>query len=240
MCPGMSPEYLGREYFDRRSDGRDLTDEMCSRGYAFAPDREALLAARTTPLAALFPGDALPLAARDTAGIRGDYLVRATQKAIELLSGARHNGFFLMVEGSLIDRAAHKNDTEGMLGELRDFDRAVGTAFDFADRHPGTLVLVTGDHETGGLTLIPPHGEETGTATAEYVFSTDCHSATFIPVFAYGTGAEHFTGVMENTAIARKLKALIDGGSRQATDHTHPKATTETNLRERHTQQPFP
>ena len=230
----------GREYFDRRSDGRALTDEMCSRGYAFAPDREALLAARTTPLAALFPGDALPLAARDTAGIRGDYLVRATQKAIELLSGAGHDGFFLMVEGSWRDRAAHENDTEGMLGELRDFDRAVGTAFDFADRHPGTLVLVTGDHETGGLTLIPPHGEETGTATAEYVFSTDCHSATFIPVFAYGTGAEHFTGVMENTAIARKLKALIDVGSRQATDHTHPKATTETNLRERHTQQPFP
>ena len=113
----------GREYFDRRSDGRDLTDEMCSRGYAFAPDREALLAARTTPLAALFPGDALPLAARDTAGIRGDYLVRATQKAIELLSGAGHDGFFLMVEGSLIDRAAHENDTEGMEESLSEETR---------------------------------------------------------------------------------------------------------------------
>ena len=85
---------------------------------------------------------------------RGDYLERATRKALEILlreAGERDRGFVLMVEGSQIDLRAHDNDAEGVLTEMRDFDRAVAAAMDFADRHPGTLVVVTADHETGGL-----------------------------------------------------------------------------------------
>ena len=84
---------------------------------------------------------------------REDYLRCATQKALEILfhnADSVGRGFVLMVEGSLIDGASHGNDAEKILAEMRDFERAVAAAMDFADRAPGTLVVVTADHETGG------------------------------------------------------------------------------------------
>lgn len=199
-----------RHYFDRREDGRDLIAEMCAEGYAFAPDREALLATTKAPLLALFPYEAIPYVALDSLGTRGDYLTESTRKAIELLEGTEKDGFFLMVESSYIDWAAHDGKIDQVVAEMRDFDRAVGMAYDYADSHPGTLVIVTGDHETGGLTLVSPTGDyKAGDWNVKYGFSTDGHSGTFVPVFAYGAGAENFTGVMENTDIAKRLKELM-------------------------------
>lgn len=204
----------GPQYFDHRSDGRNLIAEMEARGYTFAANKAALLSATRTPLLALLPDASLPFAACDTLNLRGDYLAEATAKAIELLEQASGEGFFLMVEGSLIDKAAHRNDIEAVLAEMHDFDRAVGTAFDYADAHPGTLVIVTGDHETGGLSLVSPDTDFTaGNSGLRYDFATESHSATFIPVYAYGTGAEQFTGIMENTDIGLRLKRLAGGGS---------------------------
>lgn len=134
---------------------------------------------------------------------RGDYLERAIRKALEILSreaGERDRGFILMVEGSQIDLRAHDNDAEGVLAEMRDFDRAVAAAMDFADRHPGTLVVVTADHETGGLSIpsadVDFEHEEAG---IEYRFSTGGHTAAMVPVYLYGTGAERINGVLDNT-----------------------------------------
>lgn len=198
----------GRSYFDGRRDGRDLISEMCARGYAFAPDSEALMSAGKAPLLALF--DSMPYVVNDTLGIRGGYMGDATVKALELLEGTGKNGFFLMVESSLIDKGGHANDIDAVVAETADFDRAVGMAFDYADSHPGTLVLVTGDHETGGLTIVSPETDfRSADAGVEYRYSTTSHSATFIPIYAYGTGAENFVGVMDNTDIAKRLKALL-------------------------------
>ena len=71
-------------------------------------------------------------------------------------------------------------------------------------------MLVTGDHETGGLTIVSPETDfRSADAGVEYRYSTTSHSATFIPVYAYGAGAEKFAGVMDNTDIAKRLKALL-------------------------------
>ena len=76
-------------------------------------------------------------------------LPRATDQALWLLSANGDKGFFVMIEGSHIDNGGHDNNAETVLSEIRDFDAAVKIALDFADRTPGTLVIITGDHETG-------------------------------------------------------------------------------------------
>lgn len=199
-----------RHYFDRRADGRDIVEEMRAKGYSFAPDRETLLSQEKAPVLALFPYEAIPYVALDSLGTRGDYLCEATSKAIELLEGTGKDGFFLMVESSYIDWAAHDGKIEQVVAEMRDFDRTIGAVYDYADSHPGTLVIVTGDHETGGLTIVSPNSDyKAGEWEVKYNFSTDGHAGTFLPVFAYGTGAENFTGVMENTDIAKRIKTLL-------------------------------
>lgn len=203
----------GPQYFNRRQDGRDLIAEMEARGYTFAADKEALLRATHTPLLALLPDASLPYAAHDSLHLRGDYLAEATAKAIALLEEAGgEEGFFLMVEGSLIDKAAHRNDIDEVMAEMRDFEKAVGAAFDYADTHPGTLVVVTGDHETGGLSLVSPDTDFVAEGwELDYRFSTPSHSATFVPVYAYGTGADRFGGMMENTDLGNRLKRIAAG-----------------------------
>jgi alkaline phosphatase len=75
-----------------------------------------------------------------------------TQKALDILS-KKENGFFLMVEGSLVDWAAHANDPVGTITELIAFDDAVGKVMDFAKKDGETVVVILSDHTTGGLTI---------------------------------------------------------------------------------------
>ena len=119
-------------------------------------------------------------------------------------------GFVLMVEGSLIDGASHGNDAEKILAEMRDFERAVAAAMDFADRTPGTLVVVTADHETGGLAIPSCDGDFTRSESGiRSVFGSKSHTATYVPVYLYGTGAGHIAGIMDNTQLARRVMALL-------------------------------
>ena len=111
-----------------------------------------------------------------------------------------------MIEGSQIDGQCHSNKIEGEIAEAVDFDEAVKNALDFAAKDGNTLVIVTADHETGGLTLTGGSFEK-GEVNAD--FSTKGHTSVMVPVFAYGPGAINFTGVYENTAIFHKMKSLL-------------------------------
>ena len=144
---------------------------------------------------------------------RGDFLARATLLALDHLS---HNqkGFFLMVEGSQIDWAGHENNAEYLVGEMLDFEKVIAAALDFAVKDGNTLVVVTGDHETGGYALGPKNPEAgqqgySDYSTIEPVFATTQHTATLIPVFAFGPGAAEFKGIYQNTDINLKMVALI-------------------------------
>ena len=110
-----------------------------------------------------------------------------------------------MVEGSNIDGGGHANNQESLVNETLDFNHAVKVAFDFAERDGKTLVIVTADHETGGLTLTSGN-LQTGNLTA--AFSTKGHTGVPVPVYAFGPGAEKFTGIYENTEILPKVLAL--------------------------------
>lgn len=129
-------------------------------------------------------------------------LAEATQKAIQKLANASDKGFFLMVEGAKVDHAGHANYLPGSVLETLSFDQAVAEALKFADQNGETLVIVTADHETGGLTLIDGN-LETSKITARYM--TDDHTPIMIPVFAYGPGSSNFCGTYSNTEIFHKI-----------------------------------
>jgi len=116
-----------------------------------------------------------------------------------------------MVEGSQIDWAGHANEGDRLVAEVLDFSEAIKVALDYAQKAGNTLVVVTADHETGGLALPGAKNMETGKSDYNKVgtsFATSGHSATLIPVFAYGPGAEEFMGVYENTQLFHKMAAL--------------------------------
>lgn len=136
---------------------------------------------------------------------RGDMLVQSLKKTIALLS-TNKNGFFIMAEGAQIDYGGHANDLPYVVTELHDFDKAVGAALQFADQNGETLVLVTADHETGGLTLLEASAEE-GRIQGE--FSTNDHTNIMVPVYAYGPQSLEFRGTYPNTAIFHKILKVL-------------------------------
>lgn len=131
-------------------------------------------------------------------------LSEMTKKAIGVLSKNKE-GFVLMVEGSQIDWEAHNNNFKGLFAEMKDFDDAIGVALDFAQTNKDTLVLVTADHETGGVYLIS--GVVGKSITIR--FGSKDHTGALVPVFTYGTGSDLFKGIMDNTQIGSLLIDLV-------------------------------
>ena len=189
----------GMECFVRRKDGLDLRNELKQRGYRFVTQADEIDA----DTAKVICIDEEMAKATDTDNF--DLLANATRRSIELLNGRNPKGFFLMVEGAKVDYAGHSNCFPASVVETLGFDRAVAEALKFADRDGKTLVIVTGDHETGGLTLIDGDNQ-TGRMTACYV--TDDHTPIMLPVFSYGPQADKFGGKYYNYDIPRRIKTL--------------------------------
>ena len=131
---------------------------------------------------------------------RKSFLPDAVSFALENLKN--DNGFFLMIEGSQIDFAGHDKDSTYLVNEMLDFNATINNVLDFAEKNPNTLVIVTADHETGGLTIIDPNESY---SRCDFNFSTGSHSPLLVPIFAIGPGSENFTGIMDNTDIIKKI-----------------------------------
>lgn len=125
------------------------------------------------------------------------HLSRMTEKALELLQ-ANTNGFFLMVEGGLIDKAAHKNDIGPMVREIVEFSKAVRTVVNWSSNRTDTLVIVVGDHETGGLKVEADNGRGVEPKVSWESFD---HTGADIIAFARGPGAEKVAGSLSNTNL---------------------------------------
>jgi alkaline phosphatase len=135
-------------------------------------------------------------------------LAALTGRAIDILSGNR-KGFFLVVEGSQIDWAAHDHKADEIILETIDFDEAVGTGLDFAEKNGRTLVIVTADHETGGFAV--HDGSTLRREVTESGFTTDGHTAAMVPLFAYGPGSTVFAGIIDNTDIGKLIIEYVRG-----------------------------
>ncbi|MDP2236495.1 MAG: alkaline phosphatase [Bacteroidales bacterium] len=185
----------GIRHFNQRKDGRMLTAEMEEKGFTYLNKLPENASAFNKLL--VLTDSVHPVSVLEG---RGNLLPEGTKLALQSLSKSK-NGFFLMVEGSQIDWAGHGNDSAFLVNEMFDFDKAVTEAFKFADTNPGTLVIVTADHETGGLTLI--HGENKN--SIKFAFSSSDHSGIMVPVYAYGTGAKQFVGSYDNTDLFDRI-----------------------------------
>jgi len=191
----------GADFFTKRVDGRNLVLELNEKGYKVGYNVDDVAAYSSGKLAVLTAVGHNP-GYRD----RGEMLTQSTSKAIEVLDNADSKGFFLMVEGSQIDWGGHQNDASYVTGEVLDMDKALAKALEFAVEDRRTLVIVTADHETGGMTV------ENGDMQKGYVkagFTTGHHTGVMVPVFAFGPGAEEFQGIYENTEIFEKMYKLF-------------------------------
>lgn len=141
----------------------------------------------------------------------GSYLADATREALRLLEHrGKDNGFVLMVEGSLIDGMGHANNAAAQQIEMQGFMGAIEVAVEYAKSHEGTLVVVTADHETGGLSIVSADANfNLSEQGVEYRWTTNGHSGAMIPIYLYGTAHESINGIVENTDIANTLKGLI-------------------------------
>ena len=189
----------GIREFTRRSDGVDLIGEL-EKQYDFVRSVDEIKARKGKVICI----DETMDDAAEQANLT--LLADATRASIAKLQEQGGKGFFLMVEGAKIDYAGHSRCLPGSIIEMLSFDLAVAEALKFADRNGETLVVVTADHETGGLVLVDGD-ERTGRVMGVYV--SDDHTPAMLPVFAYGPGADKFCGTYMNTEIARRIKSLI-------------------------------
>lgn len=194
----------GLKFFNRREDEKDLILKLENKGFQiqdYFKEELSFASVNHAKKFGYFTADNKPLPA-----ILGrDYLPTATKLGANFLKKKSEKGFFLMVEGSQIDWTCHANEGKQLLAELKDFNQAIQEALKFYRSNPNTLVIVTADHETGGLAI----NSGSTTKSLKLAFTTNGHTATMVPVFAIGPGSQYFSGIYENTDLFfNMLKAM--------------------------------
>lgn len=203
----------GLKFFAKRKDSVDYVKKLKDSGYKIQTEylNPEIPLEKNNKYGFLLAEDSMPKISEG----RGGFLIKSTKQAISFLANSQ-KGFFLMIEGSQIDWGGHNNDANYIINEVNDFDKTIGEVLDFAEKDGNTLVIVTADHETGGFTLASSKkAGANGNMVNDYdniepAFSTKGHSATLIPVFAFGPSSNEFCGIYENTAIFNKILKLLD------------------------------
>ena len=199
----------GREFFipqdqegSSRKDDRNLIEEFENVGYDYVSTVEEMQNSVSDKLLGLFANSGMDSENRTPT------LEEMTNTALSKLQ-SNENGFFLMVEGSQIDWGGHGNDSEYVIREMKDFDNAVKAALEYAEKDGETLVVLTADHETGGMTMMTS-SDDAQKLRVEWV--TDYHTGVPVALMAYGPHAIEFSGWNDNTDIGIKIAELMNFG----------------------------
>jgi alkaline phosphatase len=189
--------------------GKYISGDAARRaGYTVVVDRAGLMALddkKETMVAGLFGEEHMPFET-DGPGLLPS-LSDMTRVALRIL-GDHPGGFFLMVEGGRIDHACHANDISRAVSETVEFSNAVAGAIGWSKGRTDTLILVTADHETGGLRVLKNNGA--GVAPTVSWSSAD-HTPQNVPVYAWGPNVESISGTHENTHIFTVIKQASGG-----------------------------
>jgi len=212
----------GAQYLSpiKRKDKLDLTQELKARNYRYfthANVLKQLTAADTLAWGCFAPNDLPYVADLKTDTIPS--IAEMTAKAIEILSSGK-NGFFLMVEGSKVDWAAHDNNAAKMVSEFLAFDDAVKVALDFAKKDGNTAVIICPDHGNSGISLgnkNSDHGYDAmnldsliNLKNPRYIgFTTGGHTGEDVFLAVYHPDNERPTGVVQNTDINGYMQDLL-------------------------------
>ena len=176
-CKGMSCDFLKEAGYDVASDLKSME--------ALTQDSKYW--------AGLF-GDSIIPFEKGGDFSRLPHLSQMVKKALLLLDNEK--GFFIMIEGGLIDKSGHGNDIEKNIGETVEFGNAVKTVLDWAKGRNDTLVIVTADHETGGLTVIKNNSKGN---CPEVTWKDKGHSGGNVPLYVWGENSDAFGKTMDNT-----------------------------------------
>lgn len=188
----------GQDHFDNRSDQVNLIDSLKSQGVQVFYGNEEISGVQHLPSIGFMDPIRPPYLSEG----RSAFLKNGSLKALELF---QDKSFFLFIEGALVDLAGHDESIDNQVSETLEFDEVAGLMLDYAKQNENVLVVVVSDHESGALTLLQGDG-------MNYIpnYAIDEHSGGMVPVFAYGPGAENFTGLMDNSDIYYKIKSIID------------------------------
>jgi alkaline phosphatase len=198
---------------------RDLRAEAEDAGYTLVTDADELAAAEGDRLLGLFADDDLYRDADGDADVEEGSVVPLadlTSAALDVL-GRDPDGFFLFVEEEAVDSMSHANDGDQLLAAMRSLDAAVAVAREYVVEHPGTLLVVTGDHDAGGLAV--EDGDEGrdsfDVAGSDRDFTLDWtttgHTGAPVPVTAEGPGSALLAGSYPNTHLHEVLRRLLLG-----------------------------
>jgi alkaline phosphatase len=196
----------GGKYFfvpdpaDAKNDHPNLIERGKNMGYTFIETREELMNVDTDYLLGLFQMKALTTFDPEPS------IAEMTQTAIDILSKDT-SGFFLMVEGSQIDSASHSNEPAYTIRQMLLFDQAVEVAMNFALKDQNTLVIITADHETGGMAI---NGGGLDGSEIKCRWTSIGHTGVNVPIFACGPHAEMFMGLHDNTHIGLTIASLLN------------------------------
>lgn len=195
--------FLPKNLSGEREDNRNLLDILKTKKYNIPQNYLELstLPESNTKLCALFEMDALPQSSN-----RDYSLGDLTKKALSHLKNDS-DGFVIMIEGSQIDWAGHDHKSKELLEEMKDFSSAVSEALLFAKADSNTLVLITSDHETGGMSISKGNRDA---SNLELSYSTESHTPSPVGIFAFGPGEELFKGIMNINSIGQNLFHLLD------------------------------
>ena len=201
----------GRSYFNKRTDKENLYQKLIDNNYHL-DTLELSKAVLNKRNAYILADNELPAKVHG----RKDFLNDATVEALNYFE-QNDKPFFMMVEGSFIDWGGHDKNAEMVITEVADFDKTLGTVLSYVDKHPNTLLVVTADHETGGVSVGKFYETDKETGEKKEIpkkvavyFNSNQHTASLIPVFAKGKKAEIFQGIYENNEIYNKIIEAIN------------------------------
>jgi alkaline phosphatase len=189
----------GKMYFD--------TQALLQRGYSVGCGYGSMKQLQNQNRRVIFYNDsAYPPKAHEGRNSQGPFLADASESILKTMF-ENPLGSFTMIEGSQVDWAGHENDSAYLMAELADLDVTIQRVLAMAKENKETLIVITADHETGGLSLV---GWDKKGHRPVLNFSTHEHTGIPVPVFAYGPGAEAFGGSYQNTQVFYKIKALLE------------------------------
>jgi len=176
----------------------DLIAEYESRGGQYINKIDAPLEPGRK-LLGLFADNALP-PAHDGRSPSTTEMARLALSRLE----QNPNGYFVMIEESQVDWGGHSNSAEYIKGEMSSLNELVNFTLDYQNDHPDVLVVLTADHECGGVAV-----HDAKDSDLDIRFTSDYHSANFVPIWATGPGSEVFDAFMDNTEIGKQLISYI-------------------------------
>jgi alkaline phosphatase len=194
----------GLKFFDGSAPDADNLLPALRERFTFVASGAELRALKldtVRTLFGLFAEEGMPAAHEG----RTPALAEMVGTALQLLD-REPNGFFAMFEASQPDWRGHDNrPLDEVTAEMLDYDKAIRVALEYQARHPETLIVITADHETGGLSLV-----QTRSGGLEARYTTTGHTGSMIPLFAKGPGAERFAGVKDNYRIGQLLGEVVE------------------------------